>query len=121
MNQSLLIQSPSQEERKWAMICHFAGLAGSFAPPFNIFAPLFVWLLKRGELPYVEEQGKEVVNFHLSMTIYGVVAYLLMIVLIGFVLLAVICLLVLVFGVIGSVKASNGEPFRYPLTIRLVR
>jgi uncharacterized protein len=113
------------EERKgrtWAMLSHLSALTLFVGIPFgNLLGPLLVWLLKRNEYPQVDEHGKESLNFQLSMTIYALFAALLIIVLIGIPLLVVLAVIDAVLVVIASIKASNGEPYRYPLTIRLIK
>jgi hypothetical protein len=70
--------------------------------------------------PYVRAQSVEALNFNISVLIYSVIAWILVIVLIGFVALAALFVFQVVFTIIAAVKTSNGESYRYPLTIRLV-
>ncbi|MDP8960135.1 MAG: DUF4870 domain-containing protein [Actinomycetota bacterium] len=83
--------------------------------------PLVVWLVKREDHPFVEMHAREALNFNLSVLLYFIVGVVLAFVLIGFLLLAALAVIWLVFTIIAAVRASNGEPYRYPLTIRLVR
>lgn len=120
-------ESPGSKEvnkdaRMWAMICHLAGLAGLVVPVVGcIIGPLIVWQIKKEEFPFVDEQGKEAVNFQISMLIYGIVAGLLCFVCVGVVLLPAVAIFDLVFLLIAAVKANNGEHYRYPLTIRFIK
>ena len=82
--------------------------------------PLIVMLTKGNESPYVRRQAVESLNFQLSILIYGIVSFVLVFVLVGFVLLPIVGLMWLVFTIIGAVRASRGEEYRYPLTIRMV-
>jgi hypothetical protein len=79
-----------------------------------------VWLVKRGESPEIDAHGKESVNFQLTMLIYSVISGILCLVLIGFVLLAILHVLNVVFVIIASIRASEGKFYRYPLTIRFL-
>ncbi len=83
----------------------------------HIFGPLIVWLVKRGESAEIDAHGKESLNFQLSMLIYDAVAAILCLVLIGFPILILLWVLNTVFVIIASVKASEGQLYRYPLTI----
>ena len=75
---------PSKDERTWAMLCHFSAFTGFIFPlGGNILAPLILWLIKKEELPFVDDQGKEVLNFQISMTIYFIISGILCIILIG--------------------------------------
>jgi uncharacterized Tic20 family protein len=111
-----------REARTWTVLCHASALIGFVLPGAgHILAPLIVWLVKRADFPEVNEHGKESLNFQISMLIYNVVAIVLCIILIGVVLLPVLHLLNVVFVIIASVRASEGQLYRYPLTIRLVK
>lgn len=110
------------QARTWGMLCHLLALTGLLGIPFaNIIGPLIMWQLKKNESPLVNEQGKESLNFQISVTIYMIVAALLMFVLIGFILLPAILITSIVFVIIASVKTSNGETYRYPLCIRFIK
>ncbi|MGH2751053.1 MAG: DUF4870 domain-containing protein [Actinomycetota bacterium] len=112
----------SQQERNWAMLCHIASFAGFIVPiAGSIVGPLAVWLLKRDEFPLVDDQGKEALNFQLSLLLYGLIAFVLVFVLIGFLLLALIAVFDVVMVVVAAIQASQGKAYRYPLCIRFVR
>jgi uncharacterized Tic20 family protein len=108
----------------WAMFCHLAGLGGFLpvAPILGgIIAPLIIWQIKKDDFKFVDEQGKEAVNFQISIVIYALVAGLLCLACIGFFLLPAVYIFDLVFLLIAAVKANNGEHYRYPLTIRFIK
>lgn len=109
------------QERTWGMICHLSALAGFIIPFGNIIGPLIVWLIKKDESPFVDDQGKESLNFQISITIYCIIAAILILIIIGIFLLIGLGILALVLIIIAAVKANSGEKFRYPLTIRLIR
>jgi uncharacterized Tic20 family protein len=107
--------------RTWCVACHLSALAGFVIPGFgHILGPLIVWLIKRGDASEIDVHGKEALNFQISMLIYNLVAGVLCLVLIGFALLAVLHILNVVFVIIAALKASEGQMYRYPLTIRLL-
>ncbi|MFP4081139.1 MAG: DUF4870 domain-containing protein [Candidatus Aminicenantes bacterium] len=109
------------EEKTWGMVAHLAALAGFIIPLGNVIGPLIVWLIKKDESPFIEDQGKESLNFQISITIYCIVAAVLIVVVIGIFLLIGLAILDLALIIIASVKANGGEKFRYPLTLRLVQ
>ncbi|MCC6699267.1 MAG: DUF4870 domain-containing protein [Candidatus Hydrogenedentes bacterium] len=110
-----------KEELTWAMFCHLAALAMFVGIPFgNIIGPLVVWLVKKDQYAFVNDQGKEALNFQISVTIYGIIAAVLCLVLIGFLLLPILLLFQLIYTIIGGIKANQGEYFRYPFTIRFL-
>jgi uncharacterized protein len=111
---------PSAEERQWAMFAHLSALAGLVMPFGSIIGPLVIWLIKKDTMPFVNDQGKEALNFNITIAIATVVCWILCIVLIGFLLLAVLVVLWLVFVIVGTIRANEGTLYRYPFALRLV-
>ncbi len=95
------------------MAAHLLPLIGLF-----LIGPLIVWLIKREEDPFVEEHSREALNFQISILIYGII---MVITIIGLILLIPLAIFAFVAEVVAAIKAANGDKFRYPLTIRLVR
>jgi len=112
----------NRDARMWAMFCHLSGLAGLIIPAVGcVIGPLVVWLIKKEQFPFVAEQGKEALNFQISMLIYGAIAGLLCFACIGFVLAPLVGITDIVFLIIAAIKANDGRPYRYPLTIRFIK
>jgi uncharacterized Tic20 family protein len=112
----------SRDVRTWNVLCHATALAGFFVPwAGHILGPLIVWLAKRSDSREIDENGKESLNFQISMLIYNVIAGVLCLVLIGFILLAILHILNLVLVIIASIQTSEGKSYRYPMTIRLIK
>jgi len=112
---------PPSQARTWDMLCHLSALAGYLIPFGNVIAPLIIWQIQKKDYPSVDAHGKEAVNFQISVLIYTFVSILLAFVLIGIPLLIAIGIGNLVLIVIASIKANNGEAYRYPLTLRLIK
>lgn len=110
----------NKDENTLGIVCHLLGFAGMAFPFGNIIGPLVLWLIKRAESPYLDACGKEVLNFQISWSIYGLAAALLCFVFIGILILPALGIAWLVFVILGSIKASEGKLYRYPLTIRLI-
>jgi uncharacterized Tic20 family protein len=116
-----IMHTLTSEERNWAMLSHLSALSGYIGIPFgHIIAPLIIYLMKKDESPFVADQARESLNFQISMSIYAVISGVLVLILIGFLLLAAVWVAGVVLTIIASVKAANGEGYRYPLTIRLI-
>jgi len=111
------------DERTWAMLCHLSAFAGYVVPiPFaNIVGPLVVWLIKKDQYPLVDDQGKESLNFQISMCIWSLLAALLILVVVGLFLLIGLIIFGIVVTIIAAVQANAGVCYRYPLTIRFLR
>lgn len=114
-------KTPNQAHT-WAMLCHLLGLCAFVGIPFgNIIGPLVVWLIKGKEYDFVDEQGKEALNFQIAITIYGFIAALLVLLFIGWILLFALAIADVVFIIIASMKANDGESYRYPYIFRLIK
>jgi len=109
------------DQKMWAWLCHLIALAGFIIPLGNIIGPLVIWLIKKDTMPLVNENGKESLNFQISMTIYSIVAAVLIVVVIGIVLLPVLAIANIVLIIIATVTVSKGQPYKYPLAIRLIK
>jgi uncharacterized Tic20 family protein len=116
------VGKPGKDACTWAMLCHIAGLGGFIIPGVGcVVGPLIVWQMKKDLDPFVNHNGKEALNFQITMFICVVIAALLCFVCIGTVLLPVVGIVDLVFLIIAAIKASNGEEYRYPVSIRFVK
>jgi uncharacterized protein len=128
-------QPPSQppdvpaDARNWAMAAHLSALVTFLGIP-SLVGPLIVWLVKRDDHPYIAEHAREALNFQISVLIYvvagGVLAVIGVIGTLGLGLLVIIPVVIaaaiawFVLVIIASMRASSGEAYSYPLTIRLV-
>jgi uncharacterized Tic20 family protein len=111
-----------REARKWAMICHIIALVGLLGNGIGfLLGPLIVWLLKKEDHPFINDQGKESVNFQITMFIVLCVCALLALVVIGFVLLFFVAIIMTIFPIIGAIKANEGVQYRYPFCIRFIK
>jgi uncharacterized Tic20 family protein len=111
----------SADQRQMALFSHLSSLSGLIIPLGNILGPLILWLVKKDTMPFVDDQGKEAVNFQITIAIAGIVAGLLVFVLIGFLLVPVIGIAWLVLSVLAGIKANEGQYYRYPFAIRLLK
>lgn len=107
----------------WAMIVHLGGALGFLSayvglPGGNIVIPVIIWLIKKDTSPFVNDQGKEVLNFHICTFI---VAVLCIMTCIGAPLVIPIGVAALVLGIVGAVKANEGIAYRYPLNWRIIK
>jgi len=115
-------EAKPKEARLWAMGCHLIALVGLLGNGIGfLIGPIVVWLIKREDHPFIDEQGKEAVNFQITMFIAFFVAALLIFVVIGIFLLPVLGILDVVLVIIASLKASNGEHYRYPFAWRVIK
>ena len=109
------------ETRDWALYLHLSQLLGLVLPVIGWLAPVLIWQMKKTELPGLDVHGKLVVNWLISELIYAVVCGLLCILCIGLPLLIALCLVGMIYPIIGGIKAQNGEVWPYPGAIRFLR
>lgn len=135
-------QQPKQDSagRTWSIFCHLSALSVYIGVPLgNILVPLIIWLIKKDELPQVDEHGKQSLNFQISLTIYAILAaiffaalimaafiiggeYAPRVIVIFIPLLFIFFVLAhLALTIIGSIKAGEGIVYRYPMAIRFLR
>ena len=128
-----LVGAPSAEERQWALFAHLSALlgailTGAFGGGWGCFiGPLIIWLVKKDTMPFVNDQGKEALNFIITVAIAFLVLLLLSIMTFGIGLFIAIPLWViigiawLVLTIIAAIKANEGVRYRYPFTLRLIK
>lgn len=133
-----------KEERTWGMMCHLSAFAAFVVPFGHIFGPLACWLAKKDEHALVDDQGKESLNYQISMTIYiiagsifavlvvlgmitddpstlyGLPLGVFLLIVLG-ILAVVVSIVNLILIIIASVRANKGEYYRYPFTIRFIK
>lgn len=105
---------PGNDDKNIATITHLGGILFSFVPA------LIVWLLKKDDSEYIAAQAKEALNFQVTMLLAQFVAYVLIVILVGFLLLAIIWVINIVLCIIAAISTSKGENYRYPFTLRLI-
>jgi uncharacterized Tic20 family protein len=111
---------PPDQERLWGMLAHLLSFVAAYIA-LGFVAPLVVLLVFGQRSAYVRAHAVESLNFNLSWLLYAVVAGILLIIGIGLLILIALGIAYVVLVVIASIRANNGEFFRYPLTIRFVR
>jgi len=103
------------------MLCHLLALAGYAIPFGNILGPLIIWQIKKDQYPFADDQGKESLNFQISVSIYAIISTILIIVVIGIPLVIAVGVFGLVEIILASIKANQGIPWRYPMTIKFIK
>lgn len=104
-----------------AMIIQLSALSGYIIPLGSLIVPVVLWLIWREKDPYLDEMGREAVNFQLTMLVYYCICFVLFFVLIGFLLIIAAMIFHIAYIIVGAVQTSRGVNFRYPMTIRFFR
>ena len=111
-----------KQARTWAMFAHLSSFLGYTCIPLaNIIAPLIIWQVKKDDMPFASDQGKECLNFQISMLIYVIISAILTLLIIGFVFLAILYVMNIILTIIAAIKANEGVTYRYPLTMRFIK
>ena len=111
----------TDDDRIWATFIHVGAFGGLVLPLASILVPLIIWLAKRQNSPFIDDHGKESVNFQISLVIWYVVAGILVPVCgIGFLGLIALSIMALVTMILNGIRANRGEYVRYPMTIRFL-
>ena len=106
-----------QEDRTIALITHLSGIIAGF------IVPLIMWLINKDkpEKSWLTDQSKEALNFQITITIAFVICVVLSAILIGAFLMPIVWLVNLIFCILGGVASNNGESYRYPFALRLIK
>jgi uncharacterized Tic20 family protein len=120
-NQATLAGAVGQEVRNTAVAAHLSTFAGLVVPFGSVIGPLAVWLTRRHQDPFIDQAGREALNFGISIAIYGSVLLVAALMLVGIPFLIVGVVAWVVLASLAAAKASQGQTYRYPLTLRLIR
>ena len=120
-NNQMPVPTPSYEVRQGAMLCHLAALLGFVFPFGSVVGPLILWQMKKEVDPFVDDQGKEALNFQITVAIAWIACIVLAFAVIGFFLMFALAIATVVLTIIGSIKANKGIAYRYPLTWRVIK
>jgi uncharacterized protein len=123
---------PSAEEKQWALFAHLSALIGAMLTGlwfgFGCFlGPLVIWLIKKDTMPFVNDQGKEALNFNITLAIVCIALLVLTVMTLGIGILitfpvgVVVGVGWLVLTIIAAIKASEGVAYRYPISLRLIK
>jgi len=109
--------APTKDNLTMAMLAHLLGALLGF------LGPLIIWLIKKDEHPFIDDQGKESLNFQLTLLIAHVALIVLDVVSCGLLAIAhlVPWVLGLIFGIMGAMEANQGKWYRYPFNIRFIK
>jgi len=113
--------SPSREERQWAMLCHMSAMLMYATLIGGFIAPLIIWLLKRDEMPFVADQGRETLNFQITTLLALCLCGVLVLLIIPILLIGVILVFHFIVTIVAAVKVSEGVVYRYPICWRVIR
>lgn len=108
-------QGTSNDDRNLAMLAHLLGIVSGFV------GALIIWLVKKDQSAFIDEQGKEALNFQITVMIAFIGSWILMFVLIGMLLMPLLLIANLVFCILAAVAVSKGEHYKYPFAIRLLK
>jgi uncharacterized protein len=112
------VERVSSDVNLWSMLIHLTQFCGYLVPLAGLVVPIVLWQVKKGSSALIDRNGRIVTNWIISEVIYFVVAIPLCFIFVGFPLAAVVAILGIVFPIIGGIKASSGEAWPYPLSIR---
>ena len=115
-----LIPSPDSEERNWAVLCHLSSLLAIITLGAGIVAPTVLWLMKKDESEFIDAQGKEALNFGITVLLAWIVCIPFTFVIIGFAMMGIVIFTWFIFAIVASLAASRGDNYRYPFALRLI-
>ncbi|HWH26887.1 MAG TPA: DUF4870 domain-containing protein [Pseudolysinimonas sp.] len=102
------------DDKQWAGFAHLGGILG-FIPA------LIIWLIFKDRGPRTNVEGKEALNFQITILIAYVVGAILSLILIGGLISLAAWIVSIIFSIIGFTKVQAGESYRYPFAIRFIK
>ncbi len=108
------------DEKSFIALMHISQLAGLFVPVAGFTLPIVMWATN-SDNALIDEHGKNILNWLISLLIYSLVSAILIFAVVGLFLLFILVVLSIVFPIIGAVNAGNDKVWNYPLTIRFVK
>jgi len=111
-----LPSTPHGNDKIWSMLCHVSTFLG-----VGFILPLIVYLAMKEDSHYVRSNAREALNFHISVLIYAICCIPLVFVVIGIPILVLLGICSLVLSIVAAIRASDGETYHYPLTLRFVK
>ena len=115
------VSSPEKSANLLAMWCHLGTFAGIFVPFGNFLVPFILWITKKDEYELVDDQGKESLNFQITIAIYSIIGAILVFLIVGIFFLVVLALFAIIQVIKASIAASNGIKYRYPFCFRFIK
>lgn len=109
------------DEKTFIIIMHISQFAGIVIPFGGFLLPLVMWLTNKDKNSFIDDHGKNIVNWLISATIYAIIGGVLTLIVVGFVILIIVGILCIVYPIIGAVKASKNEIWEYPLSIKFIQ
>ena len=106
---------PTQDEKTMGMLAHLLGI------PLGPLGPLIIWLIKKDQSPFVNDQGKEALNFQLMLLIGYIIGSATLAICVGLLILPAVGIISIVFSIMGAIKANQGIAYRYPFNLRLIK
>ena len=102
------------EDKQWASFAHLGGI-------FGFLPALLIWLIFKDRGRFTNEEGKEALNFQITLAIAEVIGYILTVILIGGLIVLAVYVVRVIFSILGFLKAKEGIPYRYPFALRLIK
>ena len=109
--------TPTSDDRLLGLLSHLLAIV----PGVGILGPLVIYLIKRGQSSFVEENAKESLNFQITMILAFIISAILVVVWIGYILLAILGVAEVVLVIIATIRASENKIYRYPFNLRLIK
>ncbi|NCO63241.1 MAG: DUF4870 domain-containing protein [Flavobacteriales bacterium] len=110
-----------RQDNQLLVITHLSQLATLLTGFGGLIIPLILWLTQKENVYNMDEQGKRIINFQLSLIVYAIICIPLILFLglgiLGFIVLGIISV---VFPIVNAIKSSNGELPTYPLSINFI-
>jgi uncharacterized Tic20 family protein len=110
--------APSADDRTWGMLAHLSSLIAMALGGMTFLGPLIVWLVKKDQSAFVDDQGKEALNFQIAVMIVTLICA---VTIVGLFFVPLVAIADIIFTILAAMEANKGVAYRYPYTIRLIK
>ncbi len=111
----------NMELSSYCMLMHLSQFAGIIVPFGGIALPIIMWATNKDKSSIIDQHEKNILNWMISFYIYVSISAILILLIVGIFALIALCLIAVIFAIIGAVKANNKEIFNYPLSITFIK
>ena len=112
--------APSEGDRTYSMLIHLSGFLSYAIGPFALIVTLVLWLARKDDSAFINDHGREAMNYNISIWLYAAIICLLVLVTIGLCFIPALVIFDIIVVILAAVRASSGAYYRYPVTIRFI-
>lgn len=109
------------ETNTFCMLMHLSQLSSFLIPFAGLILPIVMWATNKDQSPKIDIQGKNIVNWMITLTIVAIIGAILTFVFIGIFIIIAVGIASVVFAILGAIKSNEGELYQYPFSFEFIK